>query len=360
MFRKYLIISHEKNLKKRYGDGGFRKIEKALKGYSNVLEKKQISTYIHFIDKNDPWDIKRLFDKIDDDLKEPAYFLIVGGDGIIPFFRLKNTCPEDGDGFILSDNPYASNFRGRKIENHLIPDRALSRFPDESGTDLPDLLLKLIENATRFHSGSGHGKKGSFGCSAHVWRNASRDVYRSINKKMENFHLSPPLDIGSISSSLLKDKRYNYFNLHGSNESKYWYGQKGDEYPVVMSPEILAKYKGNGSVVFSEACYGAYVVKKKVSDSLSLEFLNRDVLCFAGSTSVAYGPSDPPSSEADLLCRLFFRYIKRGIEFGPSFLKAKIDFARGMVSRQGFLDEDDKKTLLEFVLYADPCAGLKQ
>jgi hypothetical protein len=39
---------------------------------------------------------------------------------------------------------------------------------------------------------------------------------------------------------------------------------------------------------------------------------------------------------------------------GESFRNAKLDFARKALRRQGFLDDDDKKTLLQFVLYGDP------
>jgi hypothetical protein len=44
---------------------------------------------------------------------------------------------------------------------------------------------------------------------------------------------------------------------------------------------------------------------------------------------------------------------------GESFKNAKLDFARKALRRQGFLDDDDKKTLLQFVLYGDPTLRIR-
>jgi len=81
-------------------------------------------------------------------------------------------------------------------------------------------------------------------------------------------------------------------------------------------------------------------------------------MAFVGSTAIAYGPPHPPSREADLLGKYFFQYVEKCIPFGDALKNAKIDFAKKMVRTQGFLDDDDKKTLLEFQLYGDPSLTL--
>jgi hypothetical protein len=43
-----------------------------------------------------------------------------------------------------------------------------------------------------------------------------------------------------------------------------------------------------------------------------------------------------------------------GIPFGEAFVKAKEDFARESIRMKGYLDKTDEKTLLEFVIFADP------
>jgi hypothetical protein len=46
--------------------------------------------------------------------------------------------------------------------------------------------------------------------------------------------------------------------------------------------------------------------------------------------------------------------LKGGLAVGPAFSKAKVEFVREMNRRQGYLDGEDQKTLISFVLYGDP------
>jgi hypothetical protein len=48
------------------------------------------------------------------------------------------------------------------------------------------------------------------------------------------------------------------------------------------------------------------------------------------------------------------KYLVEGQPVGTAFLKAKVDFVREMNLRQGYLDGEDQKTLISFVLYGDP------
>jgi hypothetical protein len=51
--------------------------------------------------------------------------------------------------------------------------------------------------------------------------------------------------------------------------------------------------------------------------------------------------------------------VNQDLTLGESFKNAKLDFARKVLRRQGFLDDDDQKTLLQFVLYGDPTFRLE-
>ncbi|GAI13255.1 unnamed protein product, partial [marine sediment metagenome] len=43
-----------------------------------------------------------------------------------------------------------------------------------------------------------------------------------------------------------------------------------------------------------------------------MKFLSeKEIYGFCGSTTIAYGPVAPPSSEADLLIKYFFEYMKQ-------------------------------------------------
>ena len=68
--------------------------------------------------------IRDFISKIEDKWGMLDFLLLLGGDHIIPFFRLKNPC-DDSDSKVLSDNPYAS-----RDDDYLIPERACSRIPD--------------------------------------------------------------------------------------------------------------------------------------------------------------------------------------------------------------------------------------
>jgi hypothetical protein len=196
----------------------------------------------------------------------------------------------------------------------------------------------------------------SFGMTAKVWHAASRNVYRSTGDK-DDVKVSPPVTADTFKPVWLQKKDFLYFNLHGSKISSHWYGQDKGMYPVALRPDNVDKAQG---VVASEACYGAYIIAKSHENALSLKFLSeKGIYGFCGSTTIAYGPAAPPSSEADLLVKYFFEYAKQGLTLGESFKSAKVDFVRKALRRNGFLDDDDQKTVLQFVLYGDPTLKLQ-
>ncbi len=79
-------------------------------------------------------------------------------------------------------------------------------------------------------------------------------------------------------------------------------------------------------------------------------------LAVVGSTCIAYGAVSTPLVAADLLGNFFWQQMKNGRSAGEALMIAKIDMAREMIKRQGYLDAEDQKTLLSFVLYGDPLA----
>lgn len=297
----------------------------------------------------DPGLFKALLNAIDADTTKANTFLLIGGDDLLPFNQVANPTQDD-DAVVLSDAPYAS--RGDEI---LVPQRSIGRIPDGAG-DHGSFLMGALERAVRYHEDKA-GFDRSFGYSASVWEKASRAVFRIIGDP-EEMLLSPPLSSEGLEEAWLK-KHLLYFNLHGSSETANWYGQRapGDPpefsaFPVAIKPENVPPLQR--SCIYSEACYGAWIKEKAAHESLALRFMAQGAIAFVGSTAIAYGPVEPPSGEADLLGSYFFGYVLQGIPFGESLRQAKIDFARTMIRRQGFLDNDDRKTLLEFHLYGDP------
>jgi hypothetical protein len=72
------------------------------------------------------------------------------------------------------------------------------------------------------------------------------------------------------------------------------------------------------------------------------------------SSTIAYGSVTTPLIGADLMANLVMKYLSEGQSIGTAFCKAKVDFVREMNLRQGYLDGEDQKTLISFILYGDP------
>ncbi len=312
-------------------------IPENIKGDKGKLEEYFLSENrrVIFIKYEESNNIK---DKI---LQEnPDSIFLIGNHDILPFFELKNPAKGDGDDIVYSDNPYAST-----DDDYYIPEKIIGRLPFNNVDDVIEYLNRrdIVKK----------DKKLIYGCSASVWKMASFNVVGHIDMNC-NMEISPPSEAKSHKDRI-NDFIYLYYNLHGSSKSPYWFGQSddGNDYPVVVAPFTIEG--GKGSILATEACYGAYTVDKNFSNSLSLMFLKKGVSIFVGSTCIAYGPFSPPESEADLLVELFLLYsTKNGITGGKAFLDAKKMFARHNLWINGYLDADDKKTLIEFVYYGDP------
>jgi hypothetical protein len=62
----------------------------------------------------------------------------------------------------------------------------------------------------------------------------------------------------------------------------------------------------------------------------------------------------PPLIAADLLGKLFWEHLNRSIPVGEALRRAKMQLIARMYDRQEYLDGEDQKTLITFVLYGDP------
>jgi hypothetical protein len=347
---------------------------------------------------NDPWQLKLILSDLDAALEKRGErigaLLIVGGPEIVPFHNLPNPV-EDADADVPSDNPYAA-----KDNNYFISDWPVGRVSGGIGTGARNLLSILKEITNRYDQNAskpawyrrlmdfirelvktGLSKKlSSFGYTAAVWRNASLSVFRSIGNPGDLL-ISPPVHAcdeagpnnpepisqdcnGNASACLLMpETRLAYFNLHGVPDASEWYGQcdptqpeAGPEFPVAMRPQDIRNSGSAPRMVFTEACYGANITGKSVDEAISLKFLASGTHAVVGSTCISYGSLTTPLTSADLLGRVFWNLLQEGFTAGESLRRAKIHLTREMHNRQGFLDAEDQKTLISFVLFGDPLA----
>jgi len=411
-FPVYLILSIRNSLEKKFGTINTDKIITEMYTLADCISKRSQhdmnfnwvgSVYLADdpdsaqlfgldpIETSDPWSIKLALADLDDALSQQGEMigalLIIGGPEIVPFHHLPNPV-DDPDDFVHSDNPY-----GTRDENYFVLEWPVGRLPDGRGTD-PNLLLNGLRNIQKYHThqtqkihflqvvwrkirsllpDNGTNGSKSLGYSAAVWRVASQSVYRTIGDPRQ-LYTSPPMGgngNGSRDYQIppLTSPRLGYFNLHGIIDSGEWYGQSeisdGEAefaYPIALRPEDI---RSNGKkdtkyqipeFVFSEACYGAHISGKSIESALSLSFLAAGSSAYIGSSCMSYGSVNPPLIAADLLGHSFWKFMREGLVAGEALRQAKIFLAHEMHQRQGYLDGEDQKTLISFVLYGDPLA----
>jgi len=381
-----LLISSLGKLKQRYGQAGLDKIRASLDRYKGSLSSRKIVLTVVFLDDEaslSSFDLKPVrpvtpatakaaidhiisrLNRADDSGKvrksgeSGTSILILGGGEVIPYFKLRNPAL-DSDDFVASDNPYGCPPGSATPDKCLLPRIPVGRMPDGRGAD-DGILLRQLDTACEAANGSVSTrisfKKSGFGYTAGVWKEASQRVWRDIGFA-GSLRICPPASDNDVNASWFRAKEFLYFNVHGSDSEPYWFGQKGSSFPKALSPESVNRFFRGRSMVVTEACYGAIEMDRQSDSSISLAFLVAGSSCVVGSTCTAYGALTPPVSEADLIALHFFRNVHEGLSFGSALVKARAQLAATAMSRQGFLDEDDKKTLLQFLLFGDPTVSV--
>ncbi len=383
-----LVVSSRGRLCGRYGKGGFQAIQDSLRKLSAGLSERGVRLVLGLVDDSrsmsdvgvgpvrrlTPASVKGVLDAmraaVSSRSKVPVSVLIVGGHEVIPYFKLTNPAP-DSDSGVLSDNPYGARPGAMTSDRCLLPDVPVGRMPDGDGCRL-ELLTGQIDLAARAGKTQARGRREggarsataggisgaeaddrSLKYTAAVWQKASREVASGLGWKAA-LKVCPPLTYLSVKAGWFQGKTLLYFNLHGSDTEPYWFGQMAEKYPTALSPRNVLNFSRGSNIVMTEACYGAAEAGKDCETSMALAFLKTGTPCFVGSTCVAYGALAPPVSEADLIALHFFRSLQKGMTAGKALVTARAHLAALAMSGQGYLDEDDKKTLLQFVLFGDP------
>jgi len=388
----YVIMSMKSGLQNQFGEQSAAVIVDEMNTLARNIQEKAGWTSIVFIpddleicgkynitavDALDPWKIKLALVDLDKALEKSGErigtVLIVGGDAVVPFHRLPNPT-DDSDSDVPSDSPYAT-----LDTNYFVPDWPVGRLPGESGEDA-GLLLSQIRNISAYHSDEPSTSSiidsifrvlffwnqpwiqnySNIGYSASVWRRSSLAAFRPVGEG-RNLYLSPNGKNASFNPGKLASAQIGYFNLHGVEDGAEWYGQKdvtendsGPDFPVALKPSDIQSLPDIPRVVYCEACYGGHVFDKREDESIALTLLGKGVMAMVGSTTISYGSVTTPLIGADLLGFLILKNLRDGQSVGISMLNAKVEFVREMNRRQGYLDGEDQKTLISFVLYGDP------
>jgi hypothetical protein len=359
-----VIITSRRRLREVYGAGGARRVGAALRRLLAARLARGAPARLMWIEEGLP-DLG-----VAEGVAEPAAIsqqlaalaaalgrggvqlesvLIAGGPDVVPFYEAPNPTPYDGDTVVPGDSFYSAS---NPFE--LVPEWAVGRIPGAAGDD-PTLLLRLIEAAAGHRLSADQTPK-PFGYATEAWRRAAAEVYAEV-PGAGRLLISPPALATTLDRTLLDGARRIYCNLHGVRDGPLWYGQPSDRRALVVAlrPADLDGLDLRGAVVVSEACYGAAIAGRDERTSLALAFLARGAAGFLGATTISYGPPSPPPGEADLIALHFLRALRTpGATLGSALLAAQAGMLRDTLARQATLDEDDQKTLLQFVLYGDP------
>jgi hypothetical protein len=391
-FPAYVILCMKKGLEQQYGVQSTQVILGELKKLAKCIQEKNgWSAFVFLpddletcgkygitpIDALDPWKIKLGLVDLDKSLSKTGErigsVLIIGGESVVPFHKLPNPT-EDTDVEVISDSPYAS-----MDTNYFVSDWPVGRLPGETGEDT-GLLLAQIRNAIQYHSDESESQTwvnqifrvllfwnrpwlqhfGNVGYTASIWRRSSLMAFKPIGEG-KNLFLSPYGSQSTFDVNKLASAPLGYFNLHGVEDGSDWYGQKdpmekdaGPDFPVALRPADLHKKSSSPRIVYTEACYGGHIFGKTEDQSIALTMMGTGVLAVIGSTTISYGSVTTPLIGADLIGYLVMKNLRDGMPVGEAFIKSKVEFVREMNRRQGYLDGEDQKTLISFVLYGDP------
>ena len=397
-FPAYVILTMKSGLELQYGKQSARMVIEEMRNLAKAVEKTTGWTSIVFlpddhescgkynitpVDKLDPWKIKLSLVDLDKALvasgERIGAVLIVGGDGVVPFHRLPNPT-DDSDDSVPSDSPY-----GALDTNYFVTDWPVGRLPGEHGADA-GLLLEQLRNLMGYHGDAVAStslidsilrllffwNKGmtdhhiNVGYAASVWRRSSLVTFRPIGEG-RFLYLSPNGKSSGFDVKKLTEAQIGYFNVHGVEDAGEWYGQKdptendsGPDFPVALRPADIQRVVKTPRIVYCEACYGGHILEKLEGQSIALTMLGKGVLAMVGSTTISYGSVTTPLIGADLIGYLILKNLRDGLSIGASMLKAKAEFVREMNRRQGYLDGEDQKTLISFVLYGDPLVAYDQ
>jgi len=281
------------------------------------------------------------------DVARPKYLFIIGNEDVIDVARWENQA-RDGDAEVESDLCYAtldvnSPWSGQTYNFDEI--LRVGRYPTCAGESL-EYFSYYFSNTPQCTGQL--GELTPYGLSALVWKDESNDEYKAISR--DAVDVSPEVTKDSVEQRLPKDANLMFFNLHGSNDTKYWYGQEGGSYPEAFSPEVLSGWE-DPYFIGVEACYGArYVGNIPMDDSIVLTALRNSCLAFLGSSKIAFGTSEPEGSCADIVIGHYIKNLPKGFSAGDAYVEG----IKALAHDRSGMNDSDVKTLAEFALYGDP------
>ncbi len=356
-----LIVTSVSRLKSKYGEAGWKRVDKAVKKLVAGDKARGVETELVDLGGKalgkkaaktgktaNAASFKTAIDQAFSQAGRPEYLVILGGPDVVPHQLLLNPAGDD-DSDLPSDLPYASDAKASaNAADFVAASRAVGRIPDLSGSSDPGFLVEQLERAAEWKPLTTKAYSSCFGLSAAEWQKSTTLSLQALFGKAAKPRLSPkegPKWKGGDLSA-----RAHFINCHGAPSDPQFYGQAGSSYPTAHHSERLAGLVKPGTVVAAECCYGAELYDPPAALSgICTTYLDEGAIGFMGSTTIAYGPADSNGS-ADLVCRYFLASVLGGASLGRALLAARQRFAESVAP----LSPIDLKTIAQFHLLGDP------
>ena len=190
------------------------------------------------------------------------------------------------------------------------------------------------------------------GVTAGVWTRSTQLSLDAVYGNDAVLQIVPPSTC-DFSEDMLRPTSH-FVNCHGSPASAQFFGQD-PERPYLYPPSMdSTKLKGlvPGTVAAFECCYGMELYDPRSAAgvmSISNRYLSLGAAGVAGSTTIAYGPSDK-SQWADVMCQRFMTGVLNGDTLR---MRCSAPGWNTPAPRRSF-SAIDLKTLGQYVLIGDP------
>ena len=241
------------------------------------------------------------------------YVFILGNEEIIPVIEYQNESG-DQDENVPSDLPYsilASTSPWNGINYSFDKMLRTGRLVTYTGEGFEKFAV-YFKNV--MHYQNSFPRITSYSLSAKVWKMETDFEYKKISEPyLKACDSSPEITVSTVENFISKDSNLLLFNLHGSNQTKFWYGQEGQDFPEAFEPKNIDALNGP-FIIGVEACYGAnYKGSFTEDNSILVKALQSGCISFLGSSRIAYGTPEPEGNCADFMIGEYLKQIKNGV-----------------------------------------------
>jgi Mg-chelatase subunit ChlD len=276
--------------------------------------------------------VEKRFDKA-----KYSCILMLGGESVLPMGQVQdasaalsnNGTPLDGD-IQYTDDVYGD----LDHDALMLPDVPVARIPD--GKDHTTMEAQLTGTQTRPSGGMVRYNQARPG-----GPEVGKAFGASVNEKV------PPVEDAGVNADL----QHYFFILHGDKTTSTWTADDPSGKAKLVVGLRAKKATAHG-IVWSSACYGAYMIDETATGDVGLHFLAGGTRGFVASPSMTYSAqeADYTTRNEGGLAKLFFERCTAGETPLLALFNAKYLYAATVGAER----QEDFKTIHQFNYFGAP------